>query len=314
MSEDNDAPRKKGRDPILMIGTIILALAFVVVISGYAYGQFVPAQEDPAKFGDKVKVDYVGSFYGFAIDKDGNDNGNASVFDTSSWSVAKHYEEDDSPYGFSWSFTQRAEDKYTPFNVTIGSGGALKDFENAIIGMRPGETKWIEINAKDGYGVVPTANYKTWESADPRFVIDLTEKMTQNEFKDTFSIDTISPAGYINLSHPYGWKCNATVANDGFVYVTHLVDFDKDADDPYEAVAGGMKIAVSKDGASKFAVSFKFDKKADPSGGIQLIQFKFGGTTYYITQLNNDGSFKTKDTDEIIGMKLYFKITLLGYQ
>jgi len=312
MSEDGDSPRKKGRDPILMVGTIVLALAFVVVISGYAYGQFVPAQEGPAKFGDRVKVDYVGSFYGFAIDKNGNENSNASIFDTSMWSVAEHYEEDDSPYGFSWSFTQRAEDKYTPFNVTIGSNGALKDFENAIIGMRPGDTKWIEITAKNGYGVVPEANYKSWDNTSD-FEMDRTEKMTQNMFRDTFGLSSVTLAGYTNLAHPYGWKCNATVGNDGFVYVTHLVEFDE----KYDATAGGMEITVSEiaGSPSKFNISFKFDKKTDPNGGIQLIQFKFGGTTYYITEFGaGDATFKTKDTDEIIGMKLYFQITLLGYQ
>lgn len=35
---------------------------------------------------------------------------------------------------------------------TLGAGTMLKDFENAFIGMKKGETKTIELAAKDAYG------------------------------------------------------------------------------------------------------------------------------------------------------------------
>ena len=68
----------------------------------------------PVKSGDKVKVDYTGSF------EDG------TVFDTS-------------------------EGKQ-PLEFTAGEGKVIKGFDNAVIGMEKGEEKEIKIEPKDAYG------------------------------------------------------------------------------------------------------------------------------------------------------------------
>lgn len=39
-----------------------------------------------------------------------------------------------------------------PLEITIGSGSIIPRFEEAIVGMAPGESKTIEISADDAYG------------------------------------------------------------------------------------------------------------------------------------------------------------------
>ncbi|MCE5323185.1 peptidylprolyl isomerase [bacterium] len=67
-----------------------------------------------AKQGDSVKVDYTGKL------KDG------SVFDSSA--------------------------NREPLEFTIGGGHVIPDFEEAIVGMNPGDSKTIEICADRAYG------------------------------------------------------------------------------------------------------------------------------------------------------------------
>jgi peptidylprolyl isomerase len=68
----------------------------------------------PAKSGDTVKVNYTGK----------TDDG--AVFDTSN---------------------QRG-----PLEFKIGEGRVIPDFEKAIIGMEPGESKTVRIPAENAYG------------------------------------------------------------------------------------------------------------------------------------------------------------------
>ncbi|MCL1984716.1 MAG: FKBP-type peptidyl-prolyl cis-trans isomerase [Methanomassiliicoccaceae archaeon] len=310
MSDDNDAPRKKGRDPILMVGTIVLVVAFVVVIGGYAYGELVTENKGPAQYGDTVKVNYVGSYYGYYIDDNGNADINAAIFDTSLWSVAKYYDNDDldDKYTFSWEFTKKAENDCNPLETKIGEHKLLIAFENALIGMKPGDTKRITINDEDGYGRVAEANERVWDN-DGSEELAYNEQMSVPVFIATFGL-TSAPAGmYSDLLHPYGWKCDAVVNSDGSVIVTHKVVVDE----TYDNDNASMHVTISpgSDG-SKFAMSFTFDTKADPAeGGIQLIQFKYEGVTYYITEIDDAANtFTTKRTDERVGMTLYFVITM----
>jgi len=312
MSDDADTPRKKGRDPILMIGTIVLALAFVVVISGYAYGEiFGNDSNEPAKYGDAVKVNYVGSFYGWydGHEQDGDQFSGefGMVFDTSLWSVASNGD-----IQKSWGFTERKQEQYVPFNVTIGSGNALEGFETALIGMKPGETKWIII--QNGYGEVPEAQTQTWDMTTE---MEYTEKISAAEFRGTFGLTTSAPGFYSDLEHPYGWISQAVVNSDGTVTVTHLVEPDTTYTvNDYMTV----EVTVSSD-PTKFSIEFIFDGdkevvETDPAtGAVQIIEFKHGGQTYYITNIDEAaGEFTTKSSREVVGMDLYFMITFVGYQ
>ena len=306
MAEDTDVPNRKTRDPILMIGTIVLALAFVVVSSSYVYGHFAPDPKEPVRYGDSVRVDYVGSFYGwydgFNDSTGGFDGAIGVVFDTSLRSVAS----DGDKYPKSWEFREREERDYMPLDVTVGSGGALADFEKALIGMVPGESKYIMI--PKGYGDVPEANIRVWEKSG---TMNLTETISVTEFEATFGL-TNANGTYTNLLHPYGWKSDAWCNQDGTVVVHHLVENGKTY-----TVNHDMTITVSGMGSGKFNVTFDITVTNVPDVGIKLIEFKSGGQTFFITDVGNDFFITKSGTgsrNEVIGMDLYFKITLVGYQ
>jgi len=291
MAEDNEVSKRKGRDPILMIGTIVLVLAFVVVVSGYAYGQLVNTESnEPAKYGSNVKVDYVGSFYGW-YDEGG------TVFDTSLRSVASN-----ESIPKSWEFVLK--ENPAPLSVTIGNGRALAEFERALIGMKPGETKRIMI--EEGYGPVPAASERDWKMTD---TMQYKEEMSASVFKDTFGLANASPGRYVDLDHPYGWKSEARFNSSGTVTVTHLVENKTYTMNDY------MDVEVTLN-ATDFDIEFFIDAVADPTGdptAVKLIEFKYGGQRFYITNVDAGVKFTTKSTNEITGMNLYFVITFLGY-
>jgi len=315
MLDDGDIPNRKKRDPIMMIGSIVLAVAFIVVISGHAYGQIAPAERGPIEYGERVQVNYVGSFYGWY---DGYDGEKGVIFDTSLWSVANNDSNE-----FSWEFNKREEGQYNPFTVNVGSGGALTLFENALIGMKPGETKRIMISAANGYGALSETQTVKLPFDDAKPDMSITEEMTSSIFRLTFGLDVVATGFYSDLLHPYGWKSNAVVNSNGTIVVTHLVDRGGDYDEntgkrTYDA-GNGMKVTVEMNVADSFSVSFYFpDEIVKPYGdGIRLIEFIFGGEKYYIMNIvidENDPAnsyFLKKNTSEIIGMTLYFVITVV---
>jgi FKBP-type peptidyl-prolyl cis-trans isomerase 2 len=297
MSEDGDVPSRKGRDPILMIGAIVLALAFAVVISNYAYGELAPASNEPAGYGNAVNVNYVGSYYGYYIDDKGNVNDDAVIFDTSLWAVAKFFEDDAGKYNFSWEFTKKTENQCVPFKVTIGSGGALADFENVLIGMKPGDTARVFI--KDAYGEVSPAKEKTWNKT---LNFSIMETMSVDAYKTMFALDVVYPGPQPVMKHPYGWTSSAFCGSDGIVTVTHDV-----TDKTYENVDGSIKTTVTTTSPTTFKIDLDF-----PKNDGKLIEFKYGGQKYYVTGVGAT-TFNTKSTDERTGMDMFFVITFVAY-
>ena len=313
MAEDSEAPRRDKRDPILMIGTIVLVAAFIVVIGGYAYGELSPANEGPMKYGDSVKVDYVGSYYGwhdgYAAADYGYDVNDIVVFDTSVWSVA-----DDDAIAKSYEFTKKNENQYTPFSVTIGSGGALTDFENSLIDAKPGDV--IHISIENAYGELENANKKDLPSSasltKPATDISFTEVMSLPVYKLTFGIpasDTVYPGTYMPI-HPYGWKCIATYTSGGYVTVQHIVEDSVTYKNADESISTYVTFSP---GASEFEASFTFNKLS-AGGDLKLTEFIYNGAKYYAYYDEEDSTRYMKDTAEITGMTLYFTITVIGHQ
>jgi FKBP-type peptidyl-prolyl cis-trans isomerase 2 len=81
-----------------------------------------------AKNGDTVRVHYVGKFPG------------GKVFDTSMEKEA-----------ICAGILQRGRD-YKPLVVKLGAGQVIKGFNDAIIGMRPGEEKTVTLSPELAYG------------------------------------------------------------------------------------------------------------------------------------------------------------------
>ncbi|MBI2547028.1 MAG: peptidylprolyl isomerase [Candidatus Aenigmarchaeota archaeon] len=108
---------------------IVIAILAIIVIGGLAYLQFGGMmQERTAKVGNLVTVNYIGSFE------------NGTVFDTSIESVAIQKGIGD-PLR-----------TYEPLQFVVGSGQLIKGFDNAVVGMKAGETKNVTLQPQDAYG------------------------------------------------------------------------------------------------------------------------------------------------------------------
>nr|MDO8135596.1 FKBP-type peptidyl-prolyl cis-trans isomerase [Candidatus Njordarchaeum guaymaensis] len=81
-----------------------------------------------AKNGDTVRVHYVGRFPG------------GKVFDTSMEKEAIRA-----------GILQKERD-YKPLVVKLGAGEVIKGFNDAIIGMKPGEEKTVTLRPEEAYG------------------------------------------------------------------------------------------------------------------------------------------------------------------
>lgn len=78
--------------------------------------------------GDKIAIDYIGRF------TDGK------VFDTSIDSVAKE------------SKIFNSGRWYEPLEFVVGSGKVIKGFDDAVLGLRPGQSKVVTIPPEQAYG------------------------------------------------------------------------------------------------------------------------------------------------------------------
>ena len=81
-----------------------------------------------AKNGDKVRVHYLGKFPG------------GKVFDTSLEKEA-----------IKAGIYNRSRD-YKPLEVTLGAGQVIKGFNDAIVGLKPGEEKTVTLPPEQAYG------------------------------------------------------------------------------------------------------------------------------------------------------------------
>lgn len=80
--------------------------------------------------GNIVKVDYVGSL------------SNGTLFDTSIASEAKN------------AGLFNSERVYEPLEFEVGAGQVVKGFDQAVLGMKKGEEKNVEIKPEEGYGPI----------------------------------------------------------------------------------------------------------------------------------------------------------------
>src|SRR5512139_3866887 len=56
----------------------------------------------------------------------------------------------------------------TPIEFTVGSGGVVKGFDNAVIGMRSGETRVVTIPPEDAYGPYQQSMVNTLDTESVR--------------------------------------------------------------------------------------------------------------------------------------------------
>ena len=136
--------KKKKKKEVDVSITPLRALAFlaVVLLAFYTikYLQTTTSLPEAPEAGEAGEANYVDLGDVVSVDYTGRFKGNNSVFDTSIEDVAKKegvYEE--------WRI-------YDPLKLIIGQSDLLPGFEEALIGMRVGEEKTVEISPEDGYG------------------------------------------------------------------------------------------------------------------------------------------------------------------
>lgn len=124
--------------------------------------------------GDTVKVNYTGKLM------------DGTVFDTS--------------------------DGRDPLEFTIGQGQLIKDFEQAVIGMNPGDTKTVQIESQNAYGphhdqlvfIVPREQLP--EDIDPQ--VDQRFQMTADNGQDLVVTVTAASENDVTFdgNHPLAGK------------------------------------------------------------------------------------------------------------
>ncbi len=86
-------------------------------------------EEMTVKNGDLIYIDYIGK-----LKSDGK------IFDTTLEDVAKE------------ANIYNADEYYTPLLVAVGNGWVIKGLDEALVGMKKGETKTIEVPPEKAYG------------------------------------------------------------------------------------------------------------------------------------------------------------------
>ena len=156
-------------------------------------------------YGDKVVTNYTGSFYAYY----GEDN--AVVFDTSYASIGKN---NDVAKAYSFS-----KSSYSTFSVTVGSNGALKMFEESLVGHKVGDKIRVMIPASEGY-VASDGAMKTGQSTT--FDVDMVQTMSYTQFKEIYSKDLTAGVS-ATITTAYGWTGIAALSNaDNMVTITNL--------------------------------------------------------------------------------------------
>lgn len=113
-----------------LIGVIVVIVLAAIARFLFGKGGNMMTGNSTVKESDMVGVDYVGKL------EDG------TVFDTSIEQVAK----DNALYN-----PQRP---YAPIEFTVGSGQMIAGFDNAVVGMKEGESKTITLPPAEAYGEV----------------------------------------------------------------------------------------------------------------------------------------------------------------
>lgn len=251
-----------------------------------------------AKWGDTVKVDYIGRF------ADGR------VFDTSIWDVASN----NALYPKSLSFTLKNQSEYKPLQFKIGSGQMIRGFERGIIGMAVGETKVIVVSPQDGYGELDKSKLRT---------LPLIEELPVFEFYNiTTFVEKFSayPKDGLTVKDPkWGWD----------VICLNVNTFTNEVLVMNTPVPGGLyKIYADSQSSSQigwFAKVECVDSSANGGAGIIRVRHlltsddagmikgidEFGKTFYLYEVDENVGNIVLNYNAEVVGKTLYFTVTLI---
>ncbi len=292
---------KKKRDPIFATCFVIFVLAAVGVLGVFVDEHYLSDDKGVVAYGDKVSVNYVGTFYDYIGGK------NAVVFDTSRSSVGNN---DSIIKSNSFSATSFKD----TYSVTIGSKGSLEQFENCLVGHKVGDK--VKVAITDGYPA--GSEYVT--VSNNGLTMSVTETMSKTRFSELYDY-SLTAGGATIIETVYGWSATAVLDSaTSTVTITNMPEsgktytYSNGDDDDKKHSFGTVDITVSsvQDGTIKCSLALKDYTTVDISSSeIQMVEFVIDGKTVYIT--NYSGStFTYKTCQETRNQVLYFEIEILS--
>ena len=294
------AARKK-RDPIMMVCLAIFVIAVAIVVVAYINDEYVATSDVKASTGDTVTVDYTGTYY----DEYGNEG--AVVFDTSYSKIAN-----DDDIAKSNDFTKRSS--YSALEFKIGAGTMLADFENAVIGLKEGQTTKIKIDAAHGYaGSTIEGTLNTTGNTMSSSV-----KMTYDEFNAAYpDVSIKGTTGMVAFESKFKWDAYAQLADNGKSVMVTYMPKAGETYTVYESGETTVKYNVTSftDGTITYDIDIQNPVYVDNGGNIQMIKLDLGAQTIYITKiLAGEITYKEGEGAERINQPLYFEIKLVSVE
>jgi FKBP-type peptidyl-prolyl cis-trans isomerase 2 len=249
---------------------IILCLVVLIAIFGIVYVAYSLFSQPSAEVGDTVKVDYIGKLE------------NGTVFDTSLEEVALK------------SGLNRTE--YSSLEFVVGDGSLISGFEDAIIGMKKGETKTVNLDPSSAYGNIKNElilNVPKVQKID-RYII-----LNASEFTTLFNSDAV--VGKEFNASALSWSVKVITSNITEVKVENI-----------------MKVgdAIQMPSSSWSSIVTKIDEttiylKQSPNVGDSfVIPNGYSIFTGVVTNVN-DVNFTINMNHPLAGKNLIFEITLI---
>lgn len=294
---------KKGKDSIFMVCLVVFLLAVSAVTIAHVDRHYIAKDQTPANTGNTVEVDYVGTFYGYY----GSDG--AAIFDTTYKSIGESTDVKDTK---SNDYTKGS---FSKLSMKLGSDNYLKDFQNAVLGHKAGDTVYVKIGAADAYWVGGAVKEVSC-SADQS--LPLSEKMPADKFESFYKFKVTGVSSVFKSA--YGWDAVASFNSaDNTVNITYIPEVGKTYTP--ETKFGTVNFKVSSVTADKILVKYEVKnyktvgEAKDGFKPIQMIKLDMGMTVMYITSVGDEsggsaGKFCCKNVEEKNDIDLYFKITV----
>ena len=299
-------PRKRGADPILVVSAVVFMLACLIVIGNTVYDKTLADHTEPqVEYGDNIEVNYIGCYNTFY---DGNAPANGAViFDTSLNNLNADVP---TSYEYNPSF------KTLTFKAGTDTSLLMK-FQEAVIGLRPGETTQVMIPAADAYGALD-ANQKY--QFDASYTLPKTYTYANAAaFKTAFGVDAPTTGALwfdaytddVNAPSevtPYGFGAMVVTNSNGTVDVVYSAEVGK-----VYVMNKYVHLSVTAVDEDGITFSYDFQKDAITTDKVTLVKAFVDNQTVYVKVDAEGNVLYYKTTDEKTGEDLYFTITVVGY-
>ena len=277
--------KKRDIEPIMAISFVVFLLASVAVLSVFVYDNYIFAEEEDVIVpGSKVEVDYTGSLFGYY-----NEAG-ALIFDTN---VKSHAENDD--YVKIGNFNKTSFSKFT---VTPGSGKALTSFENALIGLKVGDTV-DDLVVPFGKGYISKNT-----TISNKFSVEQIQHFDLKTFEDMYDLKIVNGVPPVEFETIYGWDATAIYdADKGMVKVQNKPDLSE-----YTLKSNELnKGANTKMIVNSIGTTINFTLSVEDTGNY-MVWVDLGYESFYV--YGDDGAELKISNEPAAEYDIYFVITI----